>query len=483
MCYDAKVSDEQQARGPAKAKSTGESKKSLSRPDGEGSDFSDRSSKRRTHPTKPYKCLEPDCVKRFAQQQNLDRHIERDHRAVPTKYYHCTVDGCKYASTGEWRKSFLRVDQVKEHIKDYGHYGPHSATDRPRRPEKQISQGQLITIYFEEWTSSGEGTHERTIQSYEYDSSKTTLWHEDDTGDLYCCQKSDRKLAGFPCQEINCYYHEHPPDRLEKVFFNTMKGLQEHLRRAHEPPGPPIIPGLQQLDRQESLPNLTEPQASNDVQSFGGTLFDPNNPALFDFDLGGLNVRNHFSALKFGHLGHMASGSEESATSNPSSGSTMNTSSVDFQVPSRTSGTIIGDVQTLDTFNFGDYVDYTNPYDSKHNWFERYDQASMFGAANAASTTAAQFESDTFAILCPPWPGDLSIDFDTTTDNSLKSSTFAWRESATTQSDATYSTAPTPSTVANSAPPHRYKCYAEGCKLSFRREKDRKHSNLGFTKN
>ena len=54
------------------------------------------------------------------------------------------------------------------------------------------------------------------------------------------------------------------------------------------------------------------PQVSNDVQnSFGGALFDPSNPALFNFDLEGLNFGNHYGALEFGMLGHMSSGAAE----------------------------------------------------------------------------------------------------------------------------------------------------------------------------
>jgi hypothetical protein len=53
-------------------------------------------------------------------------------------------------------------------------------------------------------------------------------------------------------------------------------------------------------------------QVSNDVHSsFGGALFDPSNPALFNFDLEGLNFGNHYGALEFGMLGHMSSGAAE----------------------------------------------------------------------------------------------------------------------------------------------------------------------------
>ncbi|KUJ12496.1 uncharacterized protein LY89DRAFT_593120 [Mollisia scopiformis] len=73
----------------------------------------------------------------------------------------------------------------------------------------------------------------------------------------------------------------------------------------------PISPTFQQLNRQNSLQSLSMPQVSNDVQPFGGALFDPSNPALFNFDLEGLNFGNHYGALEFGMLGHMASGSAE----------------------------------------------------------------------------------------------------------------------------------------------------------------------------
>lgn len=73
----------------------------------------------------------------------------------------------------------------------------------------------------------------------------------------------------------------------------------------------PLSPTFQQLNRQNSLQNMAMPQVSNDVQPFGGALFDPSNPALFNFDLEGLNFGNHYGALEFGMLGHMASGSAE----------------------------------------------------------------------------------------------------------------------------------------------------------------------------
>lgn len=74
----------------------------------------------------------------------------------------------------------------------------------------------------------------------------------------------------------------------------------------------PMSPTFQQqISRQPSMQNMV-PQVSNDNQGgFGGALFDPSNPALFNFDLEGLNFGNHYGALEFGMLGHMSSGAAE----------------------------------------------------------------------------------------------------------------------------------------------------------------------------
>lgn len=72
----------------------------------------------------------------------------------------------------------------------------------------------------------------------------------------------------------------------------------------------PLSPTFQNQLNRQSLQPL--PQVNNDPQtSFGGALFDPSNPALFNFDLEGLNFGNHYGALEFGMLNHMSSGAAE----------------------------------------------------------------------------------------------------------------------------------------------------------------------------
>ncbi|KAI1173546.1 hypothetical protein F4777DRAFT_447222 [Nemania sp. FL0916] len=44
---------------------------------------------------------------------------------------------------------------------------------------------------------------------------------------------------------------------------------------------------------------------------FSPALFDPSNPAIFNFDLEGLNFGSHYGALEFSMLGHMSSGAAE----------------------------------------------------------------------------------------------------------------------------------------------------------------------------
>jgi hypothetical protein len=207
-----------------------------------------KNSKHRNTHVLPYECLAENCDKRFAQRQALGRHTQTKHgdTSTPTKYYHCTVDDCKYASTGRKKKYFARADQVKEHIKDYGHYGPHSANEHRRRPENARSVDGTIKAVFEEWIleRGGEGNQtprpRRNIQSCEYDPRKNTkLWYDDNTAELYLHGESleDDVFEGglwHQCLVADCYYQVLSPEGLGVTVFKTAKGLLEHCRRAHE---------------------------------------------------------------------------------------------------------------------------------------------------------------------------------------------------------------------------------------------------------
>ncbi|KAI9835855.1 MAG: hypothetical protein M1819_001753 [Sarea resinae] len=60
-----------------------------------------------------------------------------------------------------------------------------------------------------------------------------------------------------------------------------------------------------------SVPQSAASNATQNQNAFGGPLFDPSDPALFNFDLSSLNFGNHYGALEFGMLGHMSSGAAE----------------------------------------------------------------------------------------------------------------------------------------------------------------------------
>jgi hypothetical protein len=78
---------------------------------------------------------------------------------------------------------------------------------------------------------------------------------------------------------------------------------------SHTPMSPPYqSAGVQQ---QHSMPT-TMPQSTQNMQQFsGGPLFDPSDPALFNFDIASLNFGNQYGALEFGMLNHMSSGAND----------------------------------------------------------------------------------------------------------------------------------------------------------------------------
>jgi hypothetical protein len=94
----------------------------------------------------------------------------------------------------------------------------------------------VITVYFEEWILEENALPRRTVQSYEYNSLKTKLWHTDDNGELYLRVGAVGDLEGvdyLECSIADCYYQLRPPENLDGTVFKNLKGLQEHYRRAH----------------------------------------------------------------------------------------------------------------------------------------------------------------------------------------------------------------------------------------------------------
>lgn len=92
---------------------------------------------------------------------------------------------------------------------------------------------------------------------------------------------------------------------------NQVGGMSEGLPFGSQQS--PVSPGFPPPNnsRPGHMNNVTVPQVSSEMPGFSTALFDPSNPAIFNFDLEGLNFGSHYGALEFGMLGHMSSGAAE----------------------------------------------------------------------------------------------------------------------------------------------------------------------------
>ncbi|ETS78031.1 hypothetical protein PFICI_10093 [Pestalotiopsis fici W106-1] len=75
----------------------------------------------------------------------------------------------------------------------------------------------------------------------------------------------------------------------------------------------PVSPSFQQqtAQRSQQMGNMQMPTPSSSELSYPNALFDPSNPAIFNFDLEGLQFGSHYGAMEFGILGQMSSGAAE----------------------------------------------------------------------------------------------------------------------------------------------------------------------------
>jgi len=85
-----------------------------------------------------------------------------------------------------------------------------------------------------------------------------------------------------------------PPTQDGRAFSNQQSPISPDFSQAHHGSA---------INAPSSMPQGHPTQ----MQQFG-PLFDPSDPALFNFDISSLNFGNHYGALEFGMLGHMSSG-------------------------------------------------------------------------------------------------------------------------------------------------------------------------------
>ncbi|KAJ9133048.1 Transcription factor [Pleurostoma richardsiae] len=79
----------------------------------------------------------------------------------------------------------------------------------------------------------------------------------------------------------------------------------------------PVSPTFQNTSNGQ-MNNVTVPQVTGDISNLTSALFDPSNPAIFNFNLEGLNFGSQYGAMEFGMLGHMSSGAAETPPRDPS---------------------------------------------------------------------------------------------------------------------------------------------------------------------
>lgn len=77
----------------------------------------------------------------------------------------------------------------------------------------------------------------------------------------------------------------------------------------------PVSPTFQAAPQ---MSGLTVPQVSGDMAGMTSAFFDPNNPALYNFNLEGLNFGSQYGAMEFGMLNHMSSGAADTPPRDPS---------------------------------------------------------------------------------------------------------------------------------------------------------------------
>ncbi|KAM5496601.1 Transcriptional regulator of nonfermentable carbon utilization [Microsporum canis] len=114
----------------------------------------------------------------------------------------------------------------------------------------------------------------------------------------------------------NFYNAQQSPDY--NGYSQTKAELQDSTigpeNFASQSPVSPTYQMGQPMPNQGLSPSLPQsasetPSTANGAPSqFNSAFFDPSDPALFNFDLASMNFGNHYGALEFGMLGHMATG-------------------------------------------------------------------------------------------------------------------------------------------------------------------------------
>ncbi|KAF2472498.1 uncharacterized protein BDR25DRAFT_14791 [Lindgomyces ingoldianus] len=100
-----------------------------------------------------------------------------------------------------------------------------------------------------------------------------------------------------------------PPTVQEAPVMNAFNNQQAPISPPYSQTNPASI---------SNVPSTVSQAGPSQMHQFGGPLFDPSDPALFNFDISSLNFGNHYGALEMGILGHMSSGAADTPPSDSS---------------------------------------------------------------------------------------------------------------------------------------------------------------------
>lgn len=100
--------------------------------------------------------------------------------------------------------------------------------------------------------------------------------------------------------------------------------------------------------------SLAVPQVSGDISGMSSAFFDPSNPALYNFNLEGLNFGSHYGAMEFGMLNQMSSGAADTPPRDPSSFSQQGAGDANYAAGAFNNGMgqfdggMMGDILSID---------------------------------------------------------------------------------------------------------------------------------------
>lgn len=112
-----------------------------------------------------------------------------------------------------------------------------------------------------------------------------------------------------------------------QAYSNQQSPITPHFVQG---PGPHPSPMRGMTTALQSNP---QPNPSMMQTSFGGNVFDVNDPMQYNFDPSSFNFGNHYGALEFGMLGHMSSGAAETPPTESSTAPMSQQNSTSYTTP------------------------------------------------------------------------------------------------------------------------------------------------------